>query len=76
LDIHVFWKCSKYNIVGNRSNPSISVAKSTNPSGGIEHVLLKDDDDFDPFSNTLEDRLAHEETQSKPLIFALLDVLF
>jgi len=31
--------------------------------GSIEHALLEDDDDFDLFSNTLEDLLAHEETQ-------------
>ena len=31
--------------------------------GSIEHALLEDDDDFDLFLNTLEDLLAHEETQ-------------
>jgi len=65
LSIYVFWKCSNYNIAGNRSNPSIPVAKIPNPSGSIEHVLLEDDDDCDPFSNTLEDLLAHEKTQSR-----------
>ena len=65
LGIHVFWKCPNYNVAGNKSNPSIPVANTTNPSSGIEHVLLEDDDDFDPFSNTLEDLLAHEETQSR-----------
>ena len=55
LDIHVFWKCPNYNIAGNRSNPSIPVANTTNPSNGIEHVILEDDDEFDPFSKTLED---------------------
>jgi len=44
------------------SNPSIPVANTTNPSSGIGHVLLEDDDDFNPFSNTLEDLLGHEET--------------
>ena len=65
MDIHAFWKCSNYNIAGNKSNPSIPVAITTNPSGHIEHVLLKDDNNFDPFPNTLEDLLAHEETQSR-----------
>jgi len=64
LGVHVFWKCPNYNISSNRSNPSIS-AINTNPADGIEHVLLEDDDDFDPFSNTLEDFLAHEETQPR-----------
>jgi len=32
-NIHVFWKCLNYNIAGNRSIPSISVAITTNPSG-------------------------------------------
>ena len=65
MGIHVFWKCPNYNIAGNKSNSSIPVANTTNPSGSIEHVLLQDDDKFDPFSNTLEDLLAHEETQSR-----------
>jgi len=65
LSIHAFWKCPNYNIAGNRSNPSIPVANTTNPSGSIEHVLLEDDNDFDPFSKTLKDLLAHEETQSR-----------
>ena len=65
MDICVFWKCPNYNIAGNRSNPSILVDNTTNPSGSIEHCLLENDDDFDPFSNTLEDLLAHEETQSR-----------
>ena len=65
MGIHVFWKYPNYNIAGNRSNPSIPVANTTNPSDGIEPVLLEDDDDFDPFSNTFEDLLAHEETQSR-----------
>jgi len=64
LDIHVFWKCPNYNIAGNQSNPSIPVANTTNPSGSIEHVLLEDDD-FDSLSNTLQDLLAYEATQSR-----------
>jgi len=64
LDVHVFWKCLNYNIPSNRSNPSI-LAINTNSAGGIEHVLLEGDDDFDPFSNILEDLLAHEETQPR-----------
>ena len=63
LGVHVYWKCPNYNATGNRSTPSIPVANTTNLTGGIEHVLLEDDDDFDLFSNTLEDLLAHEETQ-------------
>jgi len=39
LYIYVFWKCSNYNIAGNRLHLSISVANTTNPSGSIEHVL-------------------------------------
>jgi len=54
----------KHETAINRSNPSISVANTTNSSGSIEHVLLENDN-FDPFSNTLEDLLAHEETQSR-----------
>jgi len=62
LSIHVVWKCSNYNIAGNKSNPSIPVANTTNSSGGIEHVLLEDNNDFDLFSNTLENLLDHKET--------------
>ena len=64
LGVHVFWKCPNYNIPSNRSNPRIS-AVNANPTGGIEHILLEDDNDFDPFSNTLEDFLAHKETQPR-----------
>jgi len=64
IGVHIFWKCSNYNIFSNRSNPSISVV-NTNPTGGIEHVLLKDDDEFDLFSNTLEDLLAHKKLSQK-----------
>ena len=49
-----------YNIASNRL--SITVANTTNPSDGLEHILLEDEDDFNPFLNILEDLLAHEET--------------
>ena len=42
---------------------SILIANTTNSSGSIEHILLEDNNDLDPFSNTLEDLLAHKETQ-------------
>jgi len=58
-----FWKCTNYNATSNRSNPSIPVANTTNLTGEIEHALLEDDNDFDAFSNALDDHLVHEETQ-------------
>ena len=65
MDVYIFWKYPNYNIASNRSNPSIPVTNTTISSGCIEHVLLKDDNDFDPFLNTLEDFLANEKSQSK-----------
>jgi len=35
LDIYIFWKCLNYNIAGNRSNPSIPVANTSNWSDTI-----------------------------------------
>jgi len=67
LVIHIFWKCPNYNSAGNKSNSSILVTNTTNPNGGIKYILLEDDN-FDLFSNTLKDLLAHEETQSRKRI--------
>jgi len=44
------------------------IANTMNLSGDIEHVLLEEDDNFDLFSNTLEDLLVYEETQSKKIV--------
>jgi len=62
---HVCQLAINYVIASNKSNSSILVANTTNSSGNIEHILLEDNDDFDPFSNTLEDLLTREETQSR-----------
>jgi len=69
------WKCSNYNIDSNRSNPYIPVANTINPTGCTEHALLEYDNNFDPFSNTLEDLLAHEETQSRKKVSIGQDVM-
>ena len=62
----MFWKCFNYNVTRgtNRANANnLAVNTTTTTGGSIELVLLEDDNNFDLFSNTLEDLFAHEETQ-------------
>jgi len=62
LEAHVFWKCPNYS----RTNfENLSTTSITNIKPVTEHILLEDDDNFDMFTNTLENLFAHEETQPR-----------
>ena len=62
LRVHVFWKYSNFTKI-NFGNSSTTVAIDIKPVA--PYILLEDNENFDIFTNPLEDFFAHKETQPR-----------